>query len=145
MIKLEPVTKHTFQAIIDMKLPPEQGCFVAPNVASLALAWLYPQEARPYAVCNDHDVVGFMMLDWDEGERSVGIWRFMIAAEYQHKGYGRKAMIAAIEIVRSTGKFDLMHLNCVPGNQAAYQLYLSLGFRENGEVEDGELVMTMQL
>lgn len=145
MLRLEKVNERTFKKIIDMKLPAEQNKFVAPNVVSLAQAWLYYQEARPLAICNDDDVVGFVMLDWDENERTVGIWRFMIAPEFQNKGYGKKAMEVVIELVRNEGKFDLIHLDYVPGNTIAHDLYFSLGFRENGEVEDDEIIMTLPL
>lgn len=145
MLHLELVTESTFKKIVDMKLPPEQDCFVAPNVVSLAQAWLYYKNARPYAICNDNNVVGFIMLDWDEGERTVGIWRFMIAPEHQQKGYGRKAMETVIKLVREAGMIDLIHLSFVPNNKIAHDLYCSLGFRENGDVEDGEIVMEMPL
>lgn len=145
MIQLKPVTEHTFKKIVDMKLPPEQACFVAPNVVSLAQAWLYYDIARPYAICKDDDVVGFIMLDWDEGERTAGIWRFMIEPEHQHKGYGREALEIAIKLAREAGTIDLMHLDYVPGNTVARDLYYSLGFRENGEMDDDEIVMTLPL
>lgn len=145
MIKLEMVNEATFKKVVDMKLPPEQNCLVAPNVVSLAQAWLYYDDARPYSICNDDNVVGFIMLDWDEGERSVGIWRFMIAPEHQGKGYGRKALQATIKLARGAGTIDYLHLDYVQGNQIARDLYYSLGFRENGDIEDGEIVMILPL
>lgn len=145
MIRLEIVNENTFKKVVDMKLPADQNCFVAPNVVSLAQAWLYYKEARPYAVCDDDKVVGFLMLDWDENERTVGIWRFMIAKEFQKNGYGKKALEVAIELIRNESKFDLIHLDYVPGNTVACDLYYSLGFRENGDVEDGEIIMTLPL
>ena len=145
MIQLELVNEATFKKIVDMKLPPEQNAFVAPNVVSLAQAWLYYDNARPYSICDDDNVVGFMMLDWDEGERSVGIWRFMIAHEHQGRGYGRKALEATIRLVREAGTIDFMHLDYVPNNKIAHDLYYSLGFRENGDIEDGEIVMILPL
>ncbi len=145
MIRLEKVNERTFKKVIDMKLPAEQNKFVAPNVVSLAQAWLYYQAARPLAICNDDEVVGFVMLDWDENERTVGIWRFMIASESQNKGYGKKAMEAVIELIRNENKFDLIHLDYVPGNTVAHDLYYSLGFRENGDMENDEIIMTLPL
>lgn len=86
-----------------------------------------------------------MMLDWDEQERTVGIWRFMMAQERQNKGYGRKAMEKAIELIKSEGKFDSIYLDYVSSNTVARNLYYSMGVRENGEIEDGEIVMTIQI
>ena len=145
MISLALVNERTFGKIVDMKLPDEQNRFVAPNVVSLAQAWLSYDVARPYAILCDGEPVGFLMLDWDEGERTVGVWRFMIAREQQRKGYGRAALEATLALIRATGKFDLVHLDYVPGNDAARALYFSLGFRENGDVEDGEIIMTLPL
>lgn len=145
MIRIQPVDERTFKKVIDMKLPPDQARFVAPNVVSLAQAWLYYESARPMAICDEDEVVGFMMLDWDEGERSVGIWRFMIAGEHQRKGYGRKAMEAAIRLARDAETMDFVQLDYVPGNTVARELYHSLGFRENGKVAYGEIVMTLPL
>jgi len=145
VVRLERVNERTFGKVVDMKLSEEQNRYVAPNVVSLAQAWLSYEEARPYAVCDGDEVVGFIMLDWGEGERTVGIWRFMIATEHQNHGYGRAAMEAAIQMIRAEDKFDLIQLDYVEGNTVARQLYYSLGFRENGEVEDGEIIMTLPL
>lgn len=145
MIRLEKVNEQTFKKLVDMKLPEDQNIFVAPNVVSLAQAWLYYESARPMAICYDEEVVGFIMLDWDEAERTVGIWRFMIAPDYQKRGYGRKALEIAIELIRKEDKFDLIYLDYVQGNTVAHDLFYSLGFRENGDVEDGEIVMILPL
>ena len=145
MIRLEPVTERTFRAVVDMRLGEEQNKFVAPNVVSLAQAWLYYEEASPFAVCDGDTPVGFLMLDMDQAERTVGVWRFMIAPEHQGKGYGRQAMEAALALAREAGVYDAMYLDYVPGNDVARALYASLGFRENGKVEDGEIVMTLRL
>lgn len=144
MIELKAVDECTFKSVVDMHLPPEQNRFVAPNVVSLAQAWLY-REARPFAIVEDGKPVGFLMLDWNEQEREAGIWRFMIAPEHQGRGLGRQAMEAALALIRNSGKFDSVNLDYVPGNDKARALYFSLGFRENGEIEDGEIVMILPL
>ena len=145
MIRLEKVTEKTFRAVVRLKTTSEQEKFVAPNVMSLAQAWLAYDAAVPLAILDDDTVVGFLMLDWDEDERAAGIWRFMIAAEHQGKGYGRAALCEALRMIREAGKFDLVHLDFVPGNTVARDLYCSLGFRENGKMEEDEIIMTLPL
>ena len=144
MVHIEKVSEETFRDVIRLKVAKKQENYVAENVCSLAQAWLY-DEARPFAVLDDDTVVGFLMLDWDEDERTVGIWRFMIGEAYQRKGYGREAIRLAIEMIKETGYFDLIHLDYVEGNRVARELYASFGFRENGEIEDGEIVMTLPI
>lgn len=145
MLRLETVNEKTFGQVLDMKLPEEQARFVAPNVVSLAQAWLAGAQARPYALLYGRQVVGFLMLDWDEGERTAGIWRFMVRPDFQGRGLGRQAMQEAIRLARDSGKIDLMHLSFVPGNAVAHRLYRSLGFRETGQMDGDEIVMTLPL
>jgi diamine N-acetyltransferase len=145
MIHLEKITEATFRTVIDMKVTSEQSKFVAPNVVSLAQAWLYYDAARPFVLMNADIPVGFIMLDWDEGERTVGIWRFMIAEPYQKRGFGRAAMQEVIRMIRDEDKFDLIHLDYVPENTIAKSLYESFGFRETGEMEGNEIVMKYPL
>lgn len=142
---LKRVTDSNFFEVIKMKVTKEQNRFVAENVVSLAQAWLHYKVARPFAICDGDELVGFLMFYADEEERTVGIWRFMIAPDKQHRGYGRRAMEEAIELSKKAGKYDLMHLGYVEGNTVARELYYSLGFRENGDVDDGEIIMTMRI
>ncbi len=142
---LELVNERTFKRVLNMKLPQEQACFVASNAVSLAQAWLYSEEARPYALCEGDEVVGFMMLDWDEAEKTCGIWRLMIAPEHQKKGYGRQAVEAAVTLAREAGCMELVHLSVEPENTVAKRLYRALGFEETGEIDAGEEVMVLRL
>lgn len=145
MVSLKEINEDNFRAVVGMKLEGEQSKYVASNVYSLAQAWLYPEEAKPYAIYKEEEIVGFMMLDWDEKERECGIWRFMIANDQQGKGYGRKALEYAINIIKETGKFDYVSLDYAPGNNVGKHLYESVGFRETGEIEEGEIIMKLDL
>ncbi|WMC91430.1 GNAT family N-acetyltransferase [Kineothrix sp. MB12-C1] len=145
MVSLKEINEDNFRAVVGMKLEGEQSKYVASNVYSLAQAWLYPEEAKPYAIYKDEEIIGFMMLDWDEEERECGIWRFMIANDQQGKGYGRKALEYAVNRIKETGKFDYVSLDYAPGNNVGKHLYESVGFRETGEIEEGEIIMKLDL
>ncbi len=145
MVSLKEINEDNFRAVVEMKLEGEQSKYVASNVYSLAQAWLYPEEAKPYAIYKDEEIIGFMMLDWDEEERECGIWRFMIANNQQGKGYGRKALEYAVNRIKETGKFDYVSLDYAPGNNVGKHLYESVGFRETGEIEEGEIIMKLDL
>lgn len=145
MVSLKEINEDNFRAVVGMKLEGEQSKYVASNVYSLAQAWLYPEEAKPYAIYKEEEIVGFMMLDWDEEERECGIWRFMIANDQQGKGYGRKALEYAVNRIKETGKFDYVSLDYAPGNNVGKHLYESVGFRETGEIEEGEIIMKLDL
>ncbi len=145
MISLKKIDKDNYRQVLAIKMNEVQSEYVASNVYSLAQAYVYYEGARPYAIYNDEEVIGFIMLDWDEEEREAGICRFMIAEEHQNKGYGRKALECALNIIIEANKFDYVYLSYVPGNEAGEHLYESMGFKATGEIDDGEIVMKMDL
>jgi diamine N-acetyltransferase len=144
MIQLRDITNENFRAVIDMKMPEDQH-FVASNIYSLAQAWLNQDCARPYAIYNDEVLVGFVMLHVDDEEKSVGIWRLMIALEHQGNGYGQAVMKLIIKNTKESGKYDFMDLYYVPENKVAEHIYRKLGFIPTGEVEDNEIIMRLDL
>lgn len=145
MISLRKVDKDNYRKIIDMKLTNGGQEFVAPNVLSLAQAWVFYDVARPFAIYKDEEVIGFMMLAWNEKEREADIWRFMIAEEYQGKGYGTDAMKVAIGMIKDEDKFDYVSLSYVPGNDVGQHVYEKLGFKATGDIDDGEIIMKLDL
>ena len=144
MIQFKAITEENFRAIINMKRPAEEG-FVANNAYSLAQAWLYRDngDVYPFAIYNDEEPVGFMMLDEDLEERSLVIWRIMFPPEHQCKGYGTQAIRQIIELARASGKYDSIILDYVMGNAIAEHVYTKLGFRPTGEISNGEVVMKL--
>lgn len=145
MISLKKVDKDSFGKVVGMKLVNGGQEFVAANVYSLAQAWVFYEEARPFAIYRDEEVIGFMMLGLDEKEREADIWRFMIAEEQQGKGYGTEAMKVAIEMIKDEDKFDYISLSYVPGNDVGQHVYEKLGFEATGEIDDGEIIMKLDL
>jgi len=101
MINLKLVDESSFQAVLDLKISEadERARFVAPNVRSLADAWLYREngDVFPMAIHWNELVVGFLLLEIDKDEAEYFIWRIMIGQQYQGKGYGRKALEALIK------------------------------------------------
>lgn len=145
MISLRKVDKDNYRKIIDMKLTNGGQEFVAPNVLSLAQAWVFYDVARPFAIYKDEEVIGFMMLAWNEKEREADIWRFMIAEDHQGKGYGTDAMKVAIGMIKDEDKFDYVSLSYVPGNDVGQHVYEKLGFKATGDIDDGEIIMKLDL
>lgn len=145
MVSLKEINESNFKTVVGMKLDEEQSKYVASNVYSLAEAWLYSEIAKPYAIYNDEEIIGFIMLDWNEKERKCGIWRLMIAEHQQGKGYGRKVLDYTLNMIKETEKFDYVLLDYVPGNAVGKHLYESIGFIETGEIEEDEIVMKLEL
>ena len=100
MIELKEITYDNLKAVIKLSdtLSEQDKKHVAPNVVSLAEAYLNYDIAWPRAIVVDDVVVGFVMLGLDnyiaeEKDWPVYfLWRFMMGTEYQGKGYGKQTL-----------------------------------------------------
>lgn len=145
MISLERVNEQNYQHVFALELADNQKCFVSSNMKSLAQAWIYYDRARPYAIRNDNDIIGFIMFDYKPSEKKAEIWRFMIGKDFQGKGYGTEALSSAIRLLANENLFSTIQINYVKGNFPAKHLYEKLGFQEIGEMEENEIVMKLYL
>ena len=144
MISFRKITEENFGTIISMKRPDGEG-YVASNAYSLAQAWLYrdANDVYPFAIYNDDEAVGFMMLDEDLEERYLVIWRIMFPEEHQNKGYGTQAIEKIVQMAKKSGKYDYMIIDYVPENTIAGHVYEKVGFKPTGEISNGEIVMRL--
>lgn len=147
-VHLREITAETVRAVTDLSVSDAQKQFVASNAVSLAQA-LFAPEAWYRAIHAGDELVGFVML-YDESLRTpppdepeVDVWRFMIDARHQGRGYGRAALLAVIEHVRSARRCTSLALSYVPAAGNAEPFYRKLGFEPTGEVHEGEVVMRL--
>ncbi len=158
MIRLEKITLNNYDECIKLNPGETNKDFVAPNVNSLAIAYVAKDNSvckpMPYAVYNDETMVGFIMmslinkdLDNDIKEDTYDIWRFMIDEKYQGRGHGRGALLKAIDFIKTFphGPANRLILSYLPDNKAGGSLYESVGFKATGEVVDGEIEMVLEL
>ena len=147
MVTLKEITEENFGTCTELKVAEEQKTFVASNLYSLAQAWLYPKNARPFAIYDDESMVGFLMIDidfhWYGDKSTCYLWRLMIDEKHQGKGYGKAAVQLAIQYIGETVNPDKIKTAFVPGNEIAQKLYRSVGFAPNGDIDGDEVVMEL--
>lgn len=141
-ISLRDVTKDNWKQIVKLKLADGQEQFVAPNWYSILQAHFEFGFAR--AIYLEDTPIGFVWYATNppEDER-WWIVRFMIALDYQGKGYGRRALETIIAEMRQNPTCKDIHISFVPGNDIARRLYEKVGFVDTGVVEDEELVFRL--
>ena len=66
----------------------------------------------------------------------------MIEPSKQGKGYGQASVKLAIIEMRELGAKEIV-TNCVPKNVQAQYLYRKLGFKDNGTIEGGDLLLLL--
>jgi diamine N-acetyltransferase len=122
--------------------------FVAPNAVSIAQAYFEPR-AWFRAIYADEEPVGFLML-YDDPDDPGGpryyLWRLMIAAAHQRKGYGRQALQLLVKHVQGRPGATYLGTSCFPASGGGPErFYRSFGFEPTGEVIDDEIVLRLPL
>ncbi|MBD5509134.1 MAG: GNAT family N-acetyltransferase [Lachnospiraceae bacterium] len=147
-IALKEITEQNKQECFSLKVSPAQSEYIASNENSLNEAQENPEIARPFAIYADDKMIGFTMFAWDENnedpEDKYWIWRFMIDKSLQGKGYGHLALKEIINYFKDNGA-DIITLSTKESNKTALSLYHQFGFKENGEMNDEEIVLKLFL
>jgi diamine N-acetyltransferase len=143
-ITLRPVTWENFSAVIALTVTAEQADFVAPNVHSIAEAYLEPTWT-PLAIYAGDDLVGFTQFGRDDETGRWWLMRYMIDAMYQGKGYGTAALRMVIDLMVERHGCDEIFLDYSLGNDVAARLYARIGFVPTGEVQGGEIMTRLSL
>ncbi len=139
-VSLVPVDAATWRAVAELRVAREQARFVASPTHYLALC-AYEDVWQPLAVTSaDGDVVGFLMWGIDDEDGSCWLGGVLVDAARQHRGFGRAAVVEALELLRERASGAGFALSYQPENTLAKSLYASLGFAETGEVDGDEVV-----
>jgi diamine N-acetyltransferase len=145
VVTLREVTKENLRSILRLEVAEHQKQFVAPNAVSIAQAYFDREMAWFRAVYANETPVGFLMLSDLPDEPEYFLWRFMIDARYQRLGYGKRAMQLLIDHVKTRPSATELGVSCVPAEGGPCPFYEKIGFVSTGEVDDGELVMKLNL
>jgi diamine N-acetyltransferase len=142
-VALRPVTRETWEACTALEVTDEQRRFVSPVARYLAFC-AHGGEWAPLAIHSGPDVVGFAMWAVDDEDGSAWVGGLVIDRSRQRQGYGRAAMERLIAMLAGTGARQI-GLSYERENLAAKRLYASLGFRETGELVEGEVVARLDV
>jgi len=160
MVRLERINGKNVWDALRLSVKEEQREFVASNNVSIIEAYTAITAngyAFPFGVYDDEQLVGFLMVGFDKDDYwddapdvangNYNLWRLMIDQEYQHRGYGKRAVELVLEFVRAfpCGKADYCWLSYEPENIVAKELYASFGFTETGEKDGEELIAVLKL
>jgi diamine N-acetyltransferase len=143
MVILKEINDENFYKLVKM----ERQEHVAPNVFSIAQAYLFP-EVKPRAIYNEeNELVGFVMYGPEPDQNDqIWIWRLSIDVPFQRKGYGRATVKKVIEnVLEEYPEEKQLWLSTGPDNDRAINLYTSLGFKDTGKIEYDEKVYVLEL
>ncbi len=145
---VRPVDAGNFEAVLKLQVAAGQRQFVAPVERSLAQA-AYEPAGRALAMFDGEEVVGMMLLydarlNKEKPAEQLYVWRLLVDARHQKRGYGRLAMAWVVQEAKAWG-VQQVGLSHVDGLGHAGAFYQKLGFTYTGEIDDGEQKMTLSL
>ncbi|HET9725154.1 MAG TPA: GNAT family N-acetyltransferase [Actinomycetota bacterium] len=151
-VTLREITPDNEATVRALRVAPGQEQFVTSVSESLDEAKRSP-DAHPWfrAIYAGERPVGFVMLSYNvlpgdpEAPFRYFLWRLLIDAGYQRRGYGRAAMGLVIDVVRNSPDATDFFTSVHPGDGGPAPFYRSLGFEATGEVDDGEDVYRLPL
>lgn len=144
-IRFEEVTYDTLKDVCMLSVKDDQFSFIESNAYSIAES-KFNDEWNTVGIYIDDILVGFSMYGYISSEKRVWLDRFMIDGRFQGMGYGRKAIKELINKIFKEFKCDEIYLSIFDDNLNALKLYLSLGFKANGELDyGGENIMVLTI
>jgi GNAT superfamily N-acetyltransferase len=151
-VTLSEITPALATSVLALRVAREQERLVSGVGESFVDAYLEPA-GHPWVrvVMADGMPVGFVMVSWDvesvPGEMwgPYYLWRLLIDAAHQRRGYGAAAVGLVTDAVRAAGGQELL-TSCVQGEGSPQPFYEGLGFVPTGEVDaHGEVHLALDL
>ena len=133
----DEITADNLEVVLKLKVSKEQENFVSTTAYSLAQAYVYRENAYPFAIYADDTLVGFIMFGFYELRNQYTLWKFLIDEKYQNKGYGKMALALGIEYMKKQYDIKEMYTGVAIDNDVAERLYHSVGFQLTGLIENG--------
>ena len=130
-VTLRIIDSRNVREICELSVAPEQSVFVASNAVSIAQASVCAN-TWCRAIYADEKPVGLLMVAEEELGRYY-LWRFMIAANQQRRGFGGQAIEALIDELGSRPGARDIYLTYVPLVGSGRAFYIAHGFQDTGE------------
>ncbi len=143
MVELRAITENNFQQCLSLHASVQDSSFVDTVMYSLAEAWVYYQDTRPFAIYNDDILIGFVLMY--VGEDNCQIINFLIDDAFQRKGLGTKAVKLCVDYLKNEFTAHRISAPVKLEHAAAQEFWKRQGFYVSDTVEDGYVFMRKAL
>lgn len=143
MIKLQTINEDNYQQCCRLKASVEKEHFVDSVSYSLAEAWVFYQDTRPFAIYNKDTMIGFVSMY--VGEQNYQIINFLLDDSFQRKGLGTKAAGACICYLKKKYHANRISVPVALEHTAAQKFWEKIGFTFSDSIENGYVFMRLYL
>ncbi|WP_079508577.1 GNAT family N-acetyltransferase [Mesobacillus jeotgali] len=146
MLTLQPITKDNWEEAIRLKVKENQKNFISSNLYSIAEVQ-FLEQFRVIGIYADNQMVAFAMYGIDPDDNNYWIYRLMIDAAQQGKGFGASAVKLVIEEIRrtNTNEIPVIMIGYNRENEGAREVYKRAGFVETEIAPWGEQIAIYKL
>lgn len=129
----------------NLEVSEDQKNYMEPNAVSIAQS-KFETSLKPYAIYSDDKVAGFLMYN-SIPEELGGYWiyRIMVDQALQGRGIGKAASKLMLAEMTKSLPAQKIVVGYHPENTGAHQLYVSLGFVDNGDRFGKEMAVVKNL
>ena len=141
MIKLRTISEDNYQQCLNLRASVEKESFVDSVAYSLAEAWVFYKDTRPFAIYENDTMIGFVSMY--VGEENHQIVNFLIDDGFQGRGLGTEAAKACVSYLQQEHHASRISVPVELENIAAQAFWRKLGFGLSDNVEDGYIFMRL--
>lgn len=141
MVELRTIDEDNYRECLQLDASACNVDFVDPVAWSLAEAWVFYPDSRPFAIYANGVTAGYVLMY--VGENNPQIINFMIDSRFQRKGYGLAAAKLCVEYLCRKHNARRISLPVDPDNIAAQRLWSNAGFQMTKDAEDGYTIMRL--
>lgn len=139
MVALRHITEDNFQQCLLLHASVPDSSFVDAAIYSLAEAWLYGSNARPFAIYHNETMIGFVSMY--VGEENNQIINFFIDDAFQRQGHGAQAAKLCIQYLQNECSARRISVPVKLEHTAAQEFWKKQGFYPSDTIEDGYVFM----
>ena len=143
LLELRKIYSDNYEECLNLRTTDTSVEFVDSVEFSLAEAWVFYEESRPFAIYADNVMVGFVSMSI--ADNNPQIINFMIDSRFQKRGYGTAAAKLCIEYLCKEYHASRISLPVHLENKTALKFWSSLGFEPSDNIEDGNLYMRLYI
>ncbi len=147
-ISLREITSKNLRSVLGLEVTEKQKeVYPRSNACSIAEAHYSPSDDPVWirAIYKGEAPVGFLMTSEAPDQGEYFLWRLMIDAQHQGRGYGSRAIRLLIERIKDSPSPKALVTSHLKGDGDAGSFYEKLGFSYTGEIVGGrDYVMRME-
>jgi diamine N-acetyltransferase len=140
-VSLRPLSGSNVRAVCGLRLADGQGHLVAPAACTVAEGH-YEPGALLRAIYLDDEPVGVLLVEVESG--TPYLVRFMVDADHQRRGVGRRAVELLVGELRADG-WSVLETSFVPVDEGAEGFWRRCGFEHTGRTRHAEPLLVRAL